>query len=600
VKKILYSVTSPVSAVAFMRGQIQYSQQQNLEVHLITANEPELEVIAKRETVVLHPITMQREISFKTDFFSLWQMIRQFWKIRPDVSNVSTPKAGLLGGVAALLTRVPARVYTLRGLRLETATGAKRVVLTLTEWIACATAHKIVCVSPSLRSRVLALGLATPEKTIVLAGGSSNGVIADRFTPTPKRFEAAMTMREELGIPQDSPVIGFVGRFTRDKGYPELIDAFEQIVQVQPTTYLLLVGDYEDGDPISMSYRKKLESLPNVIQVGFVADPAPMYQVLDVLVLPTHREGFPNVPLEAAAAGKPVITTNATGAVDSVVDSVTGLIVPVGDATALAHAISKLLENPRLAVEMGKAGKARVETDFQPERIWQELHQLYTVLYRERMQIRRQRSAWVKRTFDIVASFLGLLFLAPILIVVAWLVRQKLGTPVLFAQKRPGLNGKPFQMYKFRTMTDARDNNGNLLPDADRLTTFGKWLRATSLDELPGLWNVLRGDMSLVGPRPLLIEYLERYTPEQARRHEVKPGITGWAQVNGRNAISWEEKFKLDVWYVENHNLLLDLRILILTLAKLYRRDNISASGHVTMPEFLGQHQTQGARSEKN
>jgi sugar transferase EpsL len=195
----------------------------------------------------------------------------------------------------------------------------------------------------------------------------------------------------------------------------------------------------------------------------------------------------------------------------------------------------------------------------------------------------------MKRLFDVLVSGFALILLFPIVVLLIVVVRQKLGTPVFFTQKRPGLNGKPFQMYKFRTMTNARDNNGNLLPDADRLTAFGKWLRATSLDELPGLWNVLRGDMSLVGPRPLLMEYLERYTPVQARRHEAKPGITGWAQVNGRNAISWEEKFKLDVWYVDNQSLLLDLQILWKTVLKVIKRDGISAKGDVTMPVFTGQ-----------
>jgi sugar transferase EpsL len=194
----------------------------------------------------------------------------------------------------------------------------------------------------------------------------------------------------------------------------------------------------------------------------------------------------------------------------------------------------------------------------------------------------------MKRLFDVVVSGFTLVLLSPIIAMLIFVVRYKLGSPVLFAQKRPGLNSKPFQMYKFRTMTNARDKNGNLLPDTDRLTPFGKWLRATSLDELPGLWNVLRGDMSLVGPRPLLMEYLERYTPEQARRHEVKPGITGWAQVNGRNAISWEEKFKLDVWYVDNRSFYLDLQILWRTIRKVIKRDGISASGEATMPVFIG------------
>jgi len=198
------------------------------------------------------------------------------------------------------------------------------------------------------------------------------------------------------------------------------------------------------------------------------------------------------------------------------------------------------------------------------------------------------RSQAIKRVIDIVGAAAGIILFAPVMLVVALLVLLTMGRPVLFRQQRPGLGGKPFTLYKFRTMRDARTPSGELLADELRLTTFGKWLRSTSLDELPELFNVLKGDMSLVGPRPLLMEYLPRYSPEQARRHEVKPGITGWAQVNGRNALSWEEKFRLDVWYVDNWNLWLDLKILLLTIWKVLKREGISAEGSATMPVFTG------------
>lgn len=194
----------------------------------------------------------------------------------------------------------------------------------------------------------------------------------------------------------------------------------------------------------------------------------------------------------------------------------------------------------------------------------------------------------MKRLIDILASGLGLLILSPLLLVLALLVFVYHGRPVFFGQVRPGLEGKPFKMLKFRTMRDAVDSNGNPLPDSERITKFGTFLRATSLDELPELWNVLKGEMSLVGPRPLLMEYLDLYTPEQARRHEVRPGVTGWAQVNGRNAISWEEKFKLDVWYVDNRSLWLDIKILLMTVKKVFVREGISADGHVTIEKFKG------------
>lgn len=194
----------------------------------------------------------------------------------------------------------------------------------------------------------------------------------------------------------------------------------------------------------------------------------------------------------------------------------------------------------------------------------------------------------MKRLFDFFASLLGLLLLALPLLALIWLVRRKLGSPVFFRQVRPGMNGKPFDMIKFRTMTDERGPDGQLLPDAVRLTPFGRFLRSSSLDELPELWNVLKGDMSLVGPRPLLMEYLPLYSPEQARRHDVRPGVTGWAQINGRNAISWEDKFKLDTWYVDNQSLWLDIKILWLTVKKVLMREGISATGEATMSKFTG------------
>jgi sugar transferase EpsL len=194
----------------------------------------------------------------------------------------------------------------------------------------------------------------------------------------------------------------------------------------------------------------------------------------------------------------------------------------------------------------------------------------------------------IKTLLDLILVSTGIILISPILLLIAILVRLKLGSPILFCQERPGHQGQSFMMYKFRTMTDQRNNQGELLPDADRLTPFGQFLRSTSLDELPELFNVLKGDMSLIGPRPLLTRYLDRYTPTQARRHQVKPGITGWAQINGRNAISWEEKFKLDIWYVDNISFWLDCKILFLTFGKVFKRSGISQTGQATMEEFMG------------
>lgn len=200
----------------------------------------------------------------------------------------------------------------------------------------------------------------------------------------------------------------------------------------------------------------------------------------------------------------------------------------------------------------------------------------------------------MKRLFDFFLALIGLILLGLPCLVLIFQIRRKLGSPIFFRQVRPGINGKTFEMIKFRTMTDACGDDGRLLSDSERLTKFGQWLRSTSLDEIPELWNVLKGDMSLVGPRPLLMEYLPLYNSEQARRHEVRPGVTGWAQVNGRNAISWEDKFKLDVWYVDNRSFWLDMKILWSTILKVIKRDGISAQGEATMTPFKGFHSQDG------
>jgi sugar transferase EpsL len=198
----------------------------------------------------------------------------------------------------------------------------------------------------------------------------------------------------------------------------------------------------------------------------------------------------------------------------------------------------------------------------------------------------------IKRLFDLTATIVGLVLISPILLIISLLVWIKLGLPILYRQQRPGLRGRPFSNYKFRTMTDMSDDSGKLLPDSDRLTGFGRFLRSSSLDELPELFNVVKGEMSLVGPRPLLMQYLDRYSVEQNRRHNVLPGITGWAQVNGRNALNWQDKFRLDVWYVDHWSFWLDIRILLMTIGKVFRREGITQAGHATAEEFLGNNES--------
>jgi lipopolysaccharide/colanic/teichoic acid biosynthesis glycosyltransferase/glycosyltransferase involved in cell wall biosynthesis len=595
---------------------------------------------------------MEREIAPMKDLVSLWRLWRTIRRIRPDIVDAGTPKAGLLVGIAAWLARVPCRVYTLHGLRMETVAGPKRLLLNLTERIAAACSHRVFCLSPSLRDRVVAFNLVSPDKTQLLKSGGF-GVDPEQFSPSGGSAEVE-NLRHRLGIPNDVPVIGFVGRFVKDKGVQQLLEAFDQLRQSYPDLRLLMVGEFEEGDRVKTGLRQYIENTPAIVRPGFVSDPALYFRLMDVLVLPTHREGFGQVSAEAQASGVPVVTTTATGAIDSVIDEVTGLLVPAGDSNALAAAIGRLLADDALRADMGRAGRKWMESDFRPQDVRNHRVQLYRDLvdqinsctgrrkrhFDEHAEVETARekktgegtsgegygaeadarmegvareqyekvshsansqrcshqpltrahiiNRWTKGVFDVVAAVCALVIIFPFLLLVALLVRIFLGAPIFFRQDRPGFKGQLFTYVKFRTMTDARGAGGELLPDAQRLTPFGNFLRKTSIDELPGLINVVRGEMSLVGPRPLLPQYLNRYTPEQMRRHEIKPGITGWVQVNGRNSLDWEQKFALDIWYVDHQSFWLDLMILARTVKLVLGRNGISQPGHATMPEFCG------------
>jgi lipopolysaccharide/colanic/teichoic acid biosynthesis glycosyltransferase len=284
------------------------------------------------------------------------------------------------------------------------------------------------------------------------------------------------------------------------------------------------------------------------------------------------------------AVGKPVLMAVRGDAASIIQESGGGLCCEPENPASLGAAIGQLLALSKPDLEaMGQRGQAYYMTNLATRVGVKRIEAVF-----ERSRGSRAAYSFGKRAFDFLVALVALMLSSPVILVVAYLIRSRLGSPVLFSQDRPGLHGKVFCMFKFRTMSDARDAQGKLLSDTERLTAFGKWLRASSLDELPGLWNVLCGDMSLVGPRPLRVNYLGRYSPEQARRHQVRPGITGWAQVNGRNAISWTQKFNLDVWYVDHWSFLLDLRILWLTVFKVFARDGVNSSEEVPMPEFMG------------
>jgi glycosyltransferase involved in cell wall biosynthesis len=380
--RALYILTTSQS-LTLTRGQFAFLTHAGFDVSVIASAGEELCAAHEIEQVDVVTIPIAREISLGGDVVSLWRLCCAIRRLRPAITNVSTPKAGLLGGISAWLNRVPCRFYTLRGLRCEATTGVKRRLLIFSERIACLCAHRVICVSESLRQKAIALRVVDVRRTLVLSSGSSNGVDAARFVNSPELSQRAATIRKQLNISGAVPVVGFVGRLTRDKGVIELLRAFSILKKEFPAVKLLLVGDFEIGDPPPDGVRRTIAEDPQIIHTGFVPDAAAHYQLMNVLALPTYREGFPNVVLEAHAAGIPVVATRVTGVVDAVNDEVDGLLVPLNDAVALASALAQVLRDTKLAKRLGRAGRQRVLCDFKPVTMWNAIVTAYGDLLHE-------------------------------------------------------------------------------------------------------------------------------------------------------------------------------------------------------------------------
>lgn len=368
---LVFLVTTPLTARHLARGQLAHLRRRGFEVTVVASPGPALDDVARHEGVSALAVPMAREIAPLADLMALWRLYRVIRRRRPRLVSAGTPKAGLLGMVAARLAGVPARLYTMRGLRLESERGWRRRLFTATEKLAAACATRVVCVSPSLERLYVGLGLAPAAKVAVLANGSSNGVDLERFHPRREAQDAAARLRRELGIAPDAPVLGFVGRFTRDKGIADLVRAFDRVAASRPPARLLLVGRFEAGDPLPPEIHRRLEQDPRILLHPFAEDTAPLYRVMDLVVFASRREGLPNVPLEAAASELPVAAYVATGTVDAVEDGVTGTLVPSGDWQALAEACLRYLDDPELAARHGRAGRERAARLFRRELVWQ-------------------------------------------------------------------------------------------------------------------------------------------------------------------------------------------------------------------------------------
>jgi glycosyltransferase involved in cell wall biosynthesis len=374
---LVYIATDPITAFRLMEGQLGEMRRRGFRVSVITGPGKLLDQVATREGVDVFSVPMRREIAPGADLVSLLRLGRLLWELEPDLVNAGTPKAGLLGCIAARLVGVPVVVYLLRGLRFEGATGIKRLMLALTEHVSGAMAHRVLCNSESLRRRFVALGCAPLARTDVLANGTSNGVDAERFAPSAETRAWARAERAARGIPEDAPVIGFVGRLARDKGVTELFLAFNALLEAGHACHLLLVGNEDDTDPLDADAKAFLRQNPRVHVTGYVEEPSRFYALMDVFAFPSYREGFPNAPLEAASAALPCVAFAATGTVDAIVDGVTGALVPLKDWRAFAAALARYLNQPKLREQHGQAARARVLQSFSRQVVWNALEAEY-------------------------------------------------------------------------------------------------------------------------------------------------------------------------------------------------------------------------------
>jgi glycosyltransferase involved in cell wall biosynthesis len=378
VPHVTYIVTDPMTMKIYLKPQLQALVNRNWQVSVICGGDKAL-LPAPEEIPggALYHVPMQREINLLSDSVALVRLFFLLVWLRPTVVNAGTPKAGLLGMIASRLAGINFRIYQLHGLRLETATGFRRRLLLLTEWLACWCSHKVLSVSKSLRDKVVELGVCKSEKVAVLGSGSCAGIHVADFAPTPDRLEAASVLRNNLGITPDASVVGFIGRLTKDKGIVELLSAFELIRQKLCGAYLILIGAFEAGDPIPADIRQKMNENEYIRHIEWTDDPRPYLHLMDVFVLPTHREGLPGVLLEAAAAGTPIVVTDATGVNDIVEHGYSALISPIGDVHSIAHNILEVLLNPALAQKLSHCALRKVEAEFSRDKVLQQLESFY-------------------------------------------------------------------------------------------------------------------------------------------------------------------------------------------------------------------------------
>lgn len=540
----------------------------------------------KAEGIVVREIPISRALLSLNHLRSVWQLFRLMRREHYDIVHVHTPIAAILGRMAARFAQIPIVIYTAHGFYFHDNMPAwKRWPLMAIERVfgqgftdfLFTQSHEDY--ETALRERII-----DEER----ASWIGNGI-------DPQRFASSIAPeRKDWGLSESDFVIGFVGRFVQEKGIVELLDAVAQLHASYPPVRLLLVGGHVSGDRdqtaddrlLSLLKERNLHSL--TVVTGFQDDAAPFYKMMDVFVLPSHREGMPRTILEAMASGLPVVASDIRGCREEVVDGQTGLLFPMEDADALAQAIRRLIDEPQLRVAMGAAGQAVANEQYDERLVLDRQMRAFDTLLQDDSGMCDDVCGFggrLKRIVDLAVACLGLILLAIPFLVISLAIKLDDGGPIFFRQERVGKAGHVFRVWKFRTMVIDATKKGlghTVAIDDDRITRVGRILRNLGLDELPQLVNVVLGEMSLVGPRPTLEYQVERYDRFQRRRLEAKPGITSLAVVSGRNALSWEQRIRLDVWYIDHWTMLLDISILFRTLWKvLITREGLYGEGGV-------------------
>lgn len=580
-----------MSLKLLLSGQLSHFSRRGFQILAVSADGPEI-VDKKIDGVPHFAIPLTRRITPFQDLMCLVRLILLIRRFKPDIVHSHTPKAGLIGMLAAWMCQVPVRMHTVAGLPLMEKKGVLRALLIwierLTYW--CATA---VYPNSAGLAEFINAHIGSNYRVKIIGRGSSNGIDTGFFARNEILAATASGIRKKHGIEKNDLVYSFVGRVVRDKGIGELVSAFRKMrVAVPPhqKIFLLIIGPFEqDLDPLHPEDLDFLKNDPAVILAGYQSDVRPWIMASDIFVFPSYREGFPNVVMQASCLEVPCIVSDINGCNEIIEHNRTGIIVKPKDAAALFEAMQVLSSRPDVRESFASEARNKIVREYDQKFVWTELEKEYTTnLKAASYRSRTFFTVIVKPFFDRLVALIGLIIASPVMLICMLLLTRANRGRVWFIQTRPGKAERLFKVIKFRTMSDERDEKGNLLPDEARLHGVGKFIRKTSLDELPQLINVLKGDMSLVGPRPLLVEYLPLYDEEQRHRHDVTPGITGWAQVNGRNAISWQQKFAYDVWYVKNQSFLLDLRILLMTVLKVFKAEGINSATSVTMEKFAG------------